>query len=96
MAFIFDVKVIPNAGKKGWALDKSGTLKCYLKSQAEQGKANEELLKNLAKALAVPQSLISISSGVTARKKRIKLDIEITYNRLLELLGIDWQMDMFS
>ncbi len=95
MAFIFDVKVFPSSGKKGWVIDKSGNLKCYLKSPAEQGKANNELIKNLAKALGVTQSLVSIVSGAQSQKKRIKVDMEITFNEFLELLGIDWQMDMF-
>lgn len=95
MAFMFDVKVFPSAGKKGWSIDKSGHLKCYLKSPAEQGKANEELIKGLSKALDIPQDMIHIASGAQSRKKRIKLDIEITFNELLERLGIDWQMDMF-
>jgi uncharacterized protein (TIGR00251 family) len=95
MAFVFDVKVIPSSGKKGWSLDKTGNLKCHLKSPAEQGKANDELIKSLSKALGIPQDMISIASGLQSRKKRIKIDVEMTYNSLLELLGIDWQMDMF-
>ena len=96
MAFIFDIKVIPGSGKKGWDLDKAGNLKCYLKSPAQQGKANEELIKSLAKKLGIPQSMVTIVSGVQSKKKRIQVDVEMTYNKLLELLGIDWQMDMFS
>lgn len=95
MAFIFDVKVIPSSGKSGWSLDKTGNLKCLLKNPAEQGKANDELIKSLAKKIGVTQDMVSIVSGAQSRKKRIKIDLEMTYNRLLELLGIDWQMDMF-
>lgn len=96
MAFIFEVKVFPGSGKKGWTIDKSGNLKCYVKSPAERGKANEELIKSLSKALGISQSMISISSGVQSRKKRIKIDVDMTFNKLLELLGIDWPMDMFG
>ena len=95
MAFTFDVKVFPSSGRKGWLIDKTGNLKCYLKSPAEQGKANEELIKNLSSALGIPQDMIHILSGLQSRKKKIKLDIEITFNELLECLDIDWQMDMF-
>ncbi len=95
MAFMFDVKVFPSSGKKGWAIDKSGNLKCYLKSPAEQGKANNELIKNLAKALGVTQNMVSIVSGAQSQKKRIKVEMDITFNQLLEFLGVDWQMDMF-
>jgi len=95
MAFMFDVKVFPSSGRKGWTIDKSGNLKCYLKSPAEQGKANNELIKTLAKALGVSQNLISIASGAQSQKKRIKVEMDLTFNKFLELLGIDWQMDMF-
>jgi len=96
MAFIIDVKVVPNSGKKGWSIDKSGNLKCYLKSPAEQGKANEELIKSLSKTLGITQNLISIISGAQSRKKRIRVEMDMTFNKFLELVGIDWQMDMFS
>lgn len=96
MVFIFDVKVTPSSSKKGWSIDKSGNLKCHLKSPAENGKANAELIKGLSKALSIPQDMITIVSGELSRKKRIKIDTEMTFNKLLELLGIDWQMDMFS
>ena len=96
MAFIFDVKVTPSSGRIEWSLDKTGNLKCHLKSPAEQGKANDELIKSLAKKLGIPQNMVSIASGAQSRKKRIQIDVEMTYARLLELLGIDWQMDMFS
>jgi len=95
MAFIFEVKVTPNSSKKGWSIDKSGRLKCHVKSPAENGKANAELIKSLSKALDISQQMISIISGEQARDKRIKIDLEMTFNQLLEKLGIDWQMDMF-
>jgi len=96
MPFIFEVKVFPSSGKKGWAIDKSGNLKCYLKSPAEQGKANEELIKSVAKALGITQSMVSILSGEQSRKKRIRVEADMTFNQFLQLLGIDWPMDMFS
>ena len=95
MPFVFEVKVTPNSSKKGWSLDKSGRLKCHIKSPAENGKANAELIKNISKALGISSHMISIVSGEHARDKRIKIDIEMTFNQLLERLGIDWQMDMF-
>ncbi|HEX4069075.1 MAG TPA: DUF167 domain-containing protein [Candidatus Babeliales bacterium] len=95
MPFIFDVKVFPSSGRKSWTIDKSGNLKCYLKSPAEQGKANNELIKTLAKVLGVSQNVISIISGAQSQKKRIKVEMDMTFNQFLEFLGIDWQMDMF-
>ncbi len=39
--------------------------------------------------------MVSIVSGAQSQKKRIKVEMDITFNQLLEFLGIDWQMDMF-
>jgi uncharacterized protein (TIGR00251 family) len=96
MALIFNVKVTPSSGKNCWVLDKSGMLKCYVKSQAEQGKANQEIIKNIAKAIGITQDNIAIIAGSQKRRKRIKIDIDISYDRLLELFGIQTQMKLFK
>ncbi len=96
MAFIFDVKVIPNAGRSGWVMDKTGQLKCYLKSPPERGRANKELIKSVAQALGIARDMVLIIAGKMGRKKKIKVDVEMDYNMLLEALGIEWQMDMFG
>jgi uncharacterized protein YggU (UPF0235/DUF167 family) len=96
MPFVFDVKVVPGSGRSCWMLDKSGALKCYLKNQAEQGKANAELIKSIAKLLHIPQNMVSIVAGSQSRNKKIKIEIDISYNRLLELFGIQQQMNLFK
>ena len=96
MALVIEVKVSPGAKKYCWALDKSDILKCCLKSQAEQGKANAELIKNLARDLGVSQIKISIIGGSFSRKKRIKIDIDLSYDQLLEKLGIQKQLALFG
>ena len=96
MAFMFDVKVVPSSGRTGWVLDKSGNLKCCLKSPPQKGKANDELIKTLAKALSITQDKIFITMGTQSRNKRIKIDVDLTYGRFLELLGIALQMDIFK
>ncbi len=96
MAFVFDVKVVPRSGRFGWAINKAGQLKCYLKSPPENGKANKELIKSVAKALGISSDMVTIIVGKTGRKKKIKIDIEMTFNMLLESLEIEWQMDMFG
>lgn len=70
-------------------LDKSGMLKCYLKSPAQKGLANKELIKNLADVLKVPQAAIAILAGDTARTKKIKIEKEITFLQLLAVLGLE-------
>jgi uncharacterized protein len=96
MPLIIDIKVVPNAGKAAFKIDKGGQLKCYLKNPAEQGKANKELIKLLAKSLKIAPNNIVIITGKTSRKKRIRIDQEITLAMLLAALGIDWQYSVFD
>lgn len=96
MPLIFDVKVVPSSGRNLWKLDKSGTLKCFLKSPPERGLANKELIKLLSKAVSVPQSAVVIVSGGASRNKRIKISIEMTFDELLTLLKVERQKSLFE
>ena len=88
MSLIIEVKVIPSSGQQKWILDKSGQLKCYLKSPPEKGKANKELIKLLANALKCSQHEIEIISGLSSRKKKIKIDKALSYENVLKLLNL--------
>lgn len=94
MVLIIEVKVVPSSGRLSCKLE-GERLKCYLKSPPEKGKANAELLNFFAKKIGVPKSGISIISGETNRTKRIKIEDSITFDRLLEKLGIERQMKLF-
>lgn len=96
MALICEIKVVPSSGKSACKLDKNGMLKCYLKSPPENGKANKELIKMLAKELGVSQDEVEILSGETSRNKRIKIDRDFTFDELLVKLGIERQMPLFE
>jgi len=92
MALVIDIKVTPSSGRQKFVLDKSGQLKCFLKSPPEGGKANTELIKLLAKKLSLSKSDISIIVGATTRRKHIKIDLNVSFNELLSLLGIERQL----
>jgi uncharacterized protein len=96
MSLIIQVKVVPSSGRSKWAIDKSGTLKAYLKSPPEKGLANQELVKALARALRIAQSEVAIVSGATGRTKRIKINAEVDYNKVLKALGIEQQLLLFT
>lgn len=96
MALIFVVKVVPNSGRQKWLIDKSGILKCYLKSIPEKGKANLELVKLVAKALRVPKSDVEIMAGATSRNKRVRVQSDLNYDQLLDRLGIVIQKTIFG
>lgn len=96
MAYVFDVKVVPSSGKNQWKLEASGKLKCYLKSAPERGLANEELIKLVAKALGLTKDQVSIVGGATSRNKRVRVGLDMTFERLIALLGLERQNLLFE
>ncbi len=96
MPLIIDIKVIPSSGRSKWMLDKSGQLKCYLKSPPEKGRANRELIKNLAKVLGITQESVKIIAGATSRKKKVRISLDISLDQLLHALGIEKQQSLFE
>jgi uncharacterized protein len=71
MALQIIIKVIPSSGRSNCQVDKNGTLKCGLKSPPEKGKANDELVKLVAKKLDLTQAAVSILLGKTSRTKTV-------------------------
>ena len=69
------VKVKPNSKQQKIVEELDGSLIIYLKSPPVDGKANEELIKVLAKKFDVPKSYINIKSGAFSRQKLIEIDI---------------------
>lgn len=90
------VKVVPSSGRSAWALDKSGALKCYLKSAPEKGLANRELIKNLSHALKIAQECIMIVGGVTSRNKRVMIQAPITLEEIMKRLGVEQQQALIK
>lgn len=96
MSLIVEVKVVPSAGRVAWVYDKNGTLKCFLSSPPEQGKANKELVKLIAKALKVPQMAVTIVAGATSRNKRIEIEGAMSLEQLTAALGLEKQLSLFG
>jgi uncharacterized protein len=71
------IKVKPNAGITEMAgrLD-DGTLKINIKSPAEKGKANKEMIEFLAMYFKINKKCISIISGKNERIKLIKISLK--------------------
>ena len=90
-----NVKVVPQAGRQKIVLDKNGTIKCYLNSPAEDGKANHELIKLLAESLNIPQRQVAIMQGQTSRNKVIAIDGIDSLATLYDLLGLQVQTTLF-
>lgn len=71
------VKVAPNSSKNSIEGFQGDILKIKLNAQPDKGKANDELIKFLAKTFAIPKSRIQILSGQTSRLKKLEIDGEI-------------------
>lgn len=86
MALKIIIKVTPSSGRSSCQFDKSGTLKCALKSPPEKGKANEELIKLIAKKLDLTLNDVSILLGKTSRTKTILIKTTKNEQEIMALL----------
>ena len=68
-----DVRVIPRAGRSGFAGLRDGALLVRLAAAPVDGAANDELIALLAKTLRIPKRDITIVSGERSRSKRIRI-----------------------
>ena len=68
---VLTVKAHPRARREGITGVHNGALKVAVAAAPERGKANDAIIKVLAKALDVPRSRISILTGETAALKRL-------------------------
>jgi len=69
---IIKVKVRPNSRKQS-VEQENGIYRISLKERAEEGRANIELIKLLAKHFKISSSNIRIKSGLTSKNKIIEI-----------------------
>jgi uncharacterized protein (TIGR00251 family) len=91
MTTMLELKVIPQAGTQKIAQNAYGVIICRLKSPPEDGKANAELIKFLAKELDIAQAHIKIILGATNRKKTVAI-ADLDRATVLQRLGIEQQL----
>ncbi|HLO49853.1 MAG TPA: DUF167 domain-containing protein [Kamptonema sp.] len=72
---ILKIKVKPNSKQQNIQSEPDGSFRISLKSPPTDGKANEELIKLLAKRFDVPKSQITIKSGLSSRNKLVELPL---------------------
>lgn len=68
-----DVRVIPRAGRSGFAGLRDGALLVRLAAAPVDGAANDELIALVARALDIPKRDVSIVGGDRSRSKRIRV-----------------------
>jgi uncharacterized protein (TIGR00251 family) len=74
-SLLLRIKAFPKAGENRIVGVRNGELVVRLQAPASKGLANKELVKFLAKTLAVPRSEIEILSGETSRHKLLGLPL---------------------
>lgn len=86
---VIQIRVIPSSNNIKYQVMHDGTLKIYIKSAPEKGKANNELVKYLSKMLFIPINQISIISGISTKNKKIKiLNIDMSmFNKIFGIHG---------
>ena len=67
------VQITPNAKKTEVIGVLDDAIKLKLQAQPIEGKANEALIKYLAAALSVPRSAVTITHGLTNKRKLIEV-----------------------
>ena len=73
---LLKIQVKPNSKQQNILEEPDGSLKISLKSPPVDGKANQELIKLLAKKFGVPKSEIIIKSGLSSRNKLVELPLD--------------------
>lgn len=68
------LRVTPKASRNQITLAEDGSLRAYVTVVPEDGKANAEVVKLLAKALGIAKSRLTLIRGQTARDKVFRID----------------------
>ena len=84
-----EIRVIPRAGRSGFAGLRDGALLVRLAAAPVDGAANDELIALLAKTLRIPKRDITIVSGERSRSKRIRI-AGIDREQALAITGLIW------
>ena len=70
---IFNVRVIPRAKQNSITTDADGTIRIHTTTAPTDGKANDAVIRMLAKHFDVPRSAIQIIRGQTSHDKIIEV-----------------------
>ena len=81
------VRVVPRSANEGVAGFEGGVLRIRLNAPPVEGKANDALVRFLAKAVGVPKSRITLVTGEKGRNKIVRI-AGITREALMAALGL--------
>jgi len=81
------VRVVPRSSKEGVAGFEGGVVRIRLNAPPVEGKANDALLRFIAKAVGVPRNRITLVTGERGRSKIVRV-AGVTREALLAALGL--------
>ncbi len=81
------VRVVPRSSKEGVAGFEGGVVKIRLNAPPVEGKANDALVRFLAKAVGVPRSRVTLVTGERGRSKIVRV-AGVTREELMAALGL--------
>jgi uncharacterized protein (TIGR00251 family) len=81
------VRVTPRSGKEGVAGFEGGVVRIRLNAPPVEGKANDALVRFLAKAVGVPRGRITLVTGERGRNKIVRVS-GITREAMMAALGL--------
>ena len=67
------IRVKPGAREERVSREPDGSLLVSVTARAQEGKANEAVVKAVARALRVPKSSVRIVSGLSSRTKMLEV-----------------------
>ena len=86
------VHVVPNAKKSEVAGPLDDSLKIRLQAPAIEGKANAALIRYLAEALNVPRTAITVTHGLTSKRKLVEVrDAQLAVAGVTALLWSEYK-----
>ncbi len=73
LSFNVAAKVKPKSSRRKIVMEPDGSLKVFLHSPPEDGRANSELKETLGRALRISQSSVEIVAGLKSRIKTLRI-----------------------
>ena len=70
---VLTVRAVPGARQNAIQLDSRGELRVWVTQTAERGKANDAIVRSIAKRLGLAKSRVELIQGATSRQKTILL-----------------------
>jgi uncharacterized protein (TIGR00251 family) len=94
MALSITICARPGSSHQKISVDSQGTIKIFVTSQPEKGKANDEIISFLAKTLSCAKKEITIISGYTSKTKKVVIASINTLDELFRILKLDRQINL--